>query len=72
MDFKVKAMSLNSVSKTILENENKEISNVLEEPLTGGFCDIWEIEFKTAKRAYRKGFRCKNFRIPAITQCGLL
>jgi hypothetical protein len=72
MDFKVKVMSLNSVSKTILENENKEISNVLEEPLTAGFCDIWKIEFKTAKRDYRKCFRCKNFRIPAITQWGLL
>lgn len=49
-------MSLNSVSKAIVENENKYISSVLEEPLTGGFCDIWKIEFKTAKRAYGKGF----------------
>jgi hypothetical protein len=65
-------MSLNSVSNTILENENQEISYVLEEPFIGGFCDIWEIGFKAAKRLCGRGFRRKNFRIPAVTQWGLL
>jgi hypothetical protein len=65
-------MSLNLVSKTVLENKNQEISYVFEEQFIGGFCDIWKIGFKTAKRLCGRGFRRKNFRIPAVTQCGLL
>jgi hypothetical protein len=38
----------------------------LEEPFIGGFCDIWEIGFKTAKRLYGRGFRRKSFLIPDI------
>ena len=56
----------------ILENESQEISYVLEDLFIAGFFDIAKNGINSVKMLYRKGFWCKNFRIPAITQWSLL